>query len=123
MIGADGLITFVDRLRDCIRRRGQNISAVEIEAVIESLPEVAAVAVSADIPGAEDEILLALVATSGAVIDCASIMRRATERLPRFAVPRYIRIMEDLPTTATGKCSAPCSASRERPARTICREA
>ncbi len=106
MIGADGLITFVDRLKDCIRRRGQNISAVEIEAVIEGLPgiaEVAAVAVPADIPGAEDEILLALVATSGEVIDCASIMRRATERLPRFAVPRYIRIMEDLPKTATGK--------------------
>ena len=54
MIGADGLITFVDRLKDCIRRRGQNISAVEIEAVIEGLPgiaEVAAVAVPADIPG------------------------------------------------------------------------
>lgn len=106
MAGADGLITYIDRLKDCIRRRGQNISAIEIEAVVEGLPgvaEAAAVAVPADIPGAEDEVLLALVATSGAVIDCDSVMRRAAEQLPRFARPRYVRIMEELPKTATGK--------------------
>ncbi len=106
MAGADGLITYVDRLKDCIRRRGQNISAIEIEAVVEGMPgiaEAAAVAVPADIPGTEDEILLALVATSGETIDCDSVMRRAAEQLPRFARPRYLRIMEELPKTATGK--------------------
>lgn len=106
MCGVDGLITYIDRLKDCIRRRGQNISAIEIEAVVEGLPgigEAAAVAVPADVPGAEDEILLAIVATRGAIIDCCSVMRGAAEQLPRFARPRYIRIMEELPKTATGK--------------------
>lgn len=106
MAGADGLITYVDRLKDCIRRRGQNISAVEIEAVVEGLPgvaEAAAVAVPADLPGAEDEVLLTLVPVAGAVIDRDAVMRRAAEQLPRFARPRYLRIADELPKTATGK--------------------
>ena len=105
-MGTDGLVTYIDRLKDCIRRRGQNISAVEIEAVIETLPgiaEAAAVAVPSDIPGAEDEILLTLVPVSGEAIDCRALMRSAAEKLPRFAVPRFIRIAEELPKTSTGK--------------------
>lgn len=105
-IGVEGLVTYIDRLKDCIRRRGQNISAVEIEAVVEGLPgiaEAAAVAVPSDIPGTEDEVLLVLVPIPGETIDCYAVMRRAAEQLPRFARPRYVRVTEELPKTATGK--------------------
>ena len=102
----DGLITFVDRIKDCIRRRGENISAWEIEAVVQGLPgiaEVAAFAVPSDVPGAEDEVMLAVVPNLGAPVDCDAIYRLASEQLPRFAAPRYIRVMAELPKTATGK--------------------
>lgn len=101
-----GLITFVDRIKDCIRRRGENISATEVEAVVGQLPgvhEVAAYAVPAQGPGGEDEVMLALVASAGATLDMAQIVRQASAQLPRFAKPRYLRQMNELPKTATGK--------------------
>lgn len=103
---ADGLITFVDRIKDCIRRRGENISASEVEEVVATLPgieEVAAYAVPSDVPGGEDEIMLALVPKDGATIDGAEILRIASGKLPRFAKPRFVKLVESLPKTATGK--------------------
>ncbi|RYX93442.1 MAG: long-chain fatty acid--CoA ligase [Comamonadaceae bacterium] len=103
---ADGLITFIDRIKDCIRRRGENISASEVEAVVATMPgvaEVAAYAVPSDIQGAEDEVMLALVAGPGVTLDAPDIVRRAGEQLPRFARPRFVRVIEALPKTATGK--------------------
>jgi len=103
---ADGLVTFVDRIKDCIRRRGENISATEIEAVVERLPgvaEVAAYAVPSDIAGGEDEVMLAVVADPGCAVSLADIARQADELLPRFAKPRYLRLIDSLPKTATGK--------------------
>lgn len=103
---ADGLITFVDRIKDCIRRRGENISATEVEEVVAGLPgikEVAAYAVPSDVPGGEDEVMLALVAKDGATIDGAEILRTAASQLPRFAAPRFVKFVKALPKTATGK--------------------
>lgn len=103
---ADGLVTFIDRIKDCIRRRGENISATQIEAIVEQLPgiaEVAAYAVPSDLPGAEDEVMLALVAQPGASIDSRAIVELAGDRLPRFARPRYVKVVDKLPKTATGK--------------------
>jgi crotonobetaine/carnitine-CoA ligase len=103
---ADGLVTFVDRIKDCIRRRGENISAAEVEQVVAVLPgieEVAAYAVPSDIPGAEDEVMLALVAAPGTRLDAAAILRAAADTLPRFARPRYVKVVDSLPKTATGK--------------------
>jgi len=102
----NGLITFVDRIKDCIRRRGENISATEVENVVGQIPgiqEVAAYAVPADGPGNEDEVMLALVASEGMILDPADIVRKATEMLPKFAKPRFVRLMDSLPKTATGK--------------------
>lgn len=102
----DGLITFVDRIKDCIRRRGENISAAEVEEVVSGLPgvaEVAAYAVPSDIPGGEDEVMLSIVPRLGTPLDGAEIASRAAERLPRFAKPRYVRLVQELPKTATGK--------------------
>ncbi len=103
---ADGLITYVDRIKDCIRRRGENISATEVEAVVHALPgiaEVAAYATPSDIPGGEDEVMLALVAKEGSVVDPCEIVRLATLQLPRFAAPRFVKLVPSLPKTATGK--------------------
>lgn len=106
MRNVDGLITFVDRIKDCIRRRGENISATEVETVVGELPgvhEVAAYAVPADGPGSEDEVMLALVPVEGTRLDPAEIVSLASAQLPRFAKPRFIRVLDSLPKTATGK--------------------
>ncbi len=103
---ADGLVTFVDRIKDCIRRRGENISAAEVERAVGSLPgvvEVAAYAVPSDLPGGEDELMLALVFAPGHEATLASIGEQADALLPRFAKPRFLRRMDELPKTATGK--------------------
>jgi carnitine-CoA ligase len=60
-MSADGYVTFIDRIRDCIRRRAENISAADIETTVGSLPgvmEAVAFAVPSDIEGGEDEIML-----------------------------------------------------------------
>ena len=77
-----------------------------VEAVVQGLPdiaEVAAFAVPSDVPGAEDEVMLAVVPNLGALVDCDAVYRLASEQLRRFAAPRYIRVMVELPKTATGK--------------------
>jgi carnitine-CoA ligase len=103
---ASGLVTFIDRIKDCIRRRGENISATEVEDIVCELPgvaEVAAYAVPSDLPGGEDEVMLALVEQPGSNVDLSAVARMAAERLPRFAAPRYIKVVAELPKTATGK--------------------
>lgn len=103
-----GLVTFVDRIKDTIRRRGENIAAAEVEALVATLPgvaEVAACAVASDIVGGEDELLLAVIPRPGVRIDPADLGAQAEALLPRFARPRFIRIVESLPMTATGKVS------------------
>jgi crotonobetaine/carnitine-CoA ligase len=102
----DGYITFVDRMKDCIRRRGENISSFEVEAAIERLAgvtEVAAYAVPADIEGGEDEIMLAVVPAPGAEVTAAEVAAQAEKELPRYAQPRFIEILPELPKTPTGK--------------------
>lgn len=103
---ADGLVTYIDRLDDCIRRRGQNISPSEIEASLAHLPdiaEVAAYAVNSDIPGAEAEIVLAIVKSTGSSASAQEIGEQAQAALPRFARPRYVRLLDALPKTPTAK--------------------
>lgn len=105
-VNDDGSISFVDRIKDCIRRRGENISPGEIEALVLDIPgiaEVVAYAVDSDIPGAEDEIMLAVVSGDGTPLALGTIGELASARLPRFAKPRYIAQFAELPKTATGK--------------------
>ena len=102
----DGLFTFIDRIRDTIRRRGHNISASEIEeaiAQIDGVAEVAAYPVPSDVDGGEDEVMLAIVARDGTALDAVAVGRQAAGRLPRFASPRYVRLVDGLPKTGTGK--------------------
>ena len=101
-----GVFTFVDRLKDCIRRRGENIAAGEVENLLAGLPgvaEIAAYAVPSELAGGEDELMLAIVAAPGATPDLAALGEAAEQLLPRFARPRYLLQVDELPKTATGK--------------------
>jgi crotonobetaine/carnitine-CoA ligase len=101
---ADGAFRFVDRIKDAIRRRGENISSFEVEQVLLSHAAVASCAVyPVRSELAEDEVMAALVACEGAHIDPVELARFCEGRLPYFAVPRYIDVLPDLPRTENGK--------------------
>ncbi len=95
---------FVDRLKDVIRRRGENISSVEIENEVCAHPairEAAALAVPAE--EGEDEVLVAISAVPGSAIDPLELFAFLQERLAYFMLPRFIRVLPDLPKTPSGK--------------------
>lgn len=100
----DGWFGFIDRLSDSIRRRGENISSVEVEHAILSHPDVENVAVFA-VPSefAEDEVMAAVVPRADRDIAAQEIVRHCEPRLAYFAIPRYLEVMEQLPTTSNGK--------------------
>lgn len=97
---AGGNCYFADRIKDAIRRRGENISSYELEAVVGSHPavrEVAAVAV----PGAvgEDDVLVVLVLVEGAELDPEDLLHYLVPRLPHYMVPRFVDVAAELPRT------------------------
>src|SRR4029453_9192791 len=101
---ADGAFRFVDRIKDAIRRRGENVSSYEVEQVLQSHPAVAAVAVyPVRSELAEDEVMAALVARPGATLDPAELVRFCAPRLPYFAIPRFVDVVAELPRTENGK--------------------
>jgi crotonobetaine/carnitine-CoA ligase len=103
-VDAQGEYFFVDRLKDAIRRRGENISSFEIEAEVMAHPrvrELAAVAVACE--DGEDEVLIAVAEVEGAALDPAELIRFLLPRMPHFMVPRYVRLVPELPKTPTQK--------------------
>jgi crotonobetaine/carnitine-CoA ligase len=101
---ADGAFRFVDRIKDAIRRRGENVSSYEVEQVLLSHADVAGAAVfPVRSELAEDEVMAAIVAALDRRIDCAALARFCEARLPKFAVPRYIEVLDELPRTENGK--------------------
>ena len=106
VMDGDGWVTFVDRTKDCIRRRGENISSFEVESAIARLAgvaEVAAYAVPAGEEGTEDEVMLSVVVKPGSGLDAPGVAAHADRVLPRFARPRYIQLVDALPKTPTAK--------------------
>jgi crotonobetaine/carnitine-CoA ligase len=101
---ADGYFRFVDRLKDAIRRRGENISSFEVEQVLLSHPEVGHVAVF-PVPSelAEDEVMAAVVRRPGCALTAPALADFCRPRLPYFAVPRFIEFVDELPATESGK--------------------
>ena len=101
---ADGNFYFVDRLKDAIRWRGENVSSFEVEREVNAHPAVlesAGVAVPSK--HGEDEIMVHVVLNEGAALLPHELYEYLWERAPRFMVPRYIRIADALPKTETGK--------------------
>jgi len=100
----NGYFRFVDRLKDAIRRRGENVSSYEVEQVLLSHPSIETAAVFAVKSAlAEDEVMAAVVPRGGHTIDPLDLIRYCEPRLPYFAVPRYLDIVSDLPKTENGK--------------------
>jgi crotonobetaine/carnitine-CoA ligase len=101
---ADGAFRFIDRIKDAIRRRGENISSYEVEQVLLAHPAVAEAAVyPVRSELAEDEVMAALVARRDASLDVVGLWRFCETRLPHFAVPRYLDVVAALPRTENGK--------------------
>lgn len=103
-IDNDGYLFFVDRKKDSIRRRGENISSIELEAVLGRHPEVEAsafFAVKCDEP--EDAVAVAVKLRTGATADAANLIAFCSKNMPRYAIPRFVRFVDTYPQTASGK--------------------
>jgi len=100
----EGYFYFVDRMKDAMRRRGENISSFEVEAEVVAYPEVreaAAYAVPSDL--GEDDVMISVAPVAGKTIDPKVLIEFLGERMPYFMVPRYIRVLDELPKTPSSK--------------------
>jgi crotonobetaine/carnitine-CoA ligase len=98
----DGYLYFVDRLKDAIRRKGENISSYEVEQILLKNPKIAEViVVPAPSEVGEDEVMAVIV--PGVDLTPEEVIEYSKENMPHFWVPRYIRFVDNLPRTPTGK--------------------
>jgi crotonobetaine/carnitine-CoA ligase len=104
---AEGWFYFVDRYKDALRRRGENISSYEVEQGLLSHPgvlEVAVVGVAAESEAGEDEVMAVVVPDpAGPGVTAAELWAWCEGRVPAFAVPRYVRFADTLPKTPSEK--------------------
>ncbi|QUR68372.1 AMP-binding protein [Mycobacterium spongiae] len=97
-------LTYVDRVKDSVRRRGENVSSVEVEATVMRHPavaEAAAVGVPSDV--GEDDILLIVTLRGGGALDCAELLDFCAARMPYFCVPRFVEPVDELPKNEIGR--------------------
>ena len=101
---ADGHYRFVDRMKDMIRRRGENVSSWEVEQVLLDHPAIAACAVY-PLPSdlGEDEVAAAVQFEPGCALDPVDIIRHCEGKMAYFAIPRFVRIVAEMPLTENGK--------------------
>jgi crotonobetaine/carnitine-CoA ligase len=101
---ADGNYYFVDRIKDAIRRRGENISSFEVESEVvafHAIREAAVVAVKSEV--SEDEVMAVVALKDGSSLDPAELIAFLRPRMAHFMIPRYVRIVDTLPRTPTQK--------------------
>ena len=100
----DGNWYFLDRMKDALRRRGENVSSFEVESVINEHPAVLESAVVAvPSPLTEDDIKAVIVLREGTPVEPEELLRFLIDRLPYFMVPRYLEYVAELPKTPTQK--------------------
>jgi crotonobetaine/carnitine-CoA ligase len=99
---AAGWLFYAGRGKDSVRRRGINISAWEVERVVNAHPDVEESAL-VGVPAAigDDELLLYVRPVSGRSLDASSLIGWCEPRLPHFQVPRYVAFVDDFPRTPT----------------------
>jgi crotonobetaine/carnitine-CoA ligase len=101
---ANGYLYFVDRKKDYLRRRGENISSFEVETGLRAHPSVADVAVHAVFSDAgEDDVKATIVLKDGHTLSEQDMCHWAIERLPYFTIPRYFEFRKDLPRNSVGR--------------------
>ncbi|WP_396954169.1 AMP-binding enzyme [Neobacillus niacini] len=99
-IDEDGYLYFLDRKKDTIRRRGENISSYEVERIINKHPKVldsAAVGVPSEIT--EEEVLAVVIVKDGEDLKPEELLDFCQSRMAYFAVPRYVRFVSEFPRT------------------------
>jgi crotonobetaine/carnitine-CoA ligase len=100
----EGFFYFIDRKKDAIRRRGENISSFEVEGLVNAHPRVLeSAAIPAPSELGEDEVMICVVPKAEGDLRPEELMRFCSERMPAFMRPRYIRILPALPKTPTEK--------------------
>ena len=102
----NGWYYFVDRVKDALRRRGENISSFEVEEAVKLHPAVAqaaVVGVRADEEAGEDEVMAFVILEPGGTAPYEDIAAHCERELPDFMVPRYLEIVDEFPLTATEK--------------------
>ena len=100
----DGNLTYVDRAKDSLRRRGENVSSVEVEQTVMRHPavaEAAAVGIPSDL--GEDDILVVVTLSDGATVDFADLLDFCSARMPYFCVPRYLETIDEIPKNVIGR--------------------
>lgn len=101
---ADGFFYFVDRKKDYIRRRGENISSFEVESTFSNHPDIEDLAVHAvPSPVGEDDVKLTAILRAGATTTPEELCRWSLSELPYYAVPRYIEFRDQLPKNPQGR--------------------
>ena len=100
----EGRLYFVDRVSDSLRRRGENISSMEVEDVVNQHPAVMECAVfPVWAEESEQEVMVNVVAQPAARFDPVEFARFCNERMPYFMVPRYVDVVKEIPKTPTGE--------------------
>ena len=103
-LDSDRNLTYVDRVKDSLRRRGENVSSVEIETTVMRHPavlEAAAVGIPSEL--GEDDILVVLTLRPQATLDHAALLDFCAARMPYFCVPRYLEVLDEIPKTIIGR--------------------
>jgi carnitine-CoA ligase len=103
-LDGDGNLTYVDRVKDSLRRRGENVSSVEVETTVMRHPavaEAAAVAVPSDL--GEDDILVVVTLQPDANFNHAELLDFCSARMPYFCVPRYLEVLDEIPRNVIGR--------------------
>jgi crotonobetaine/carnitine-CoA ligase len=101
---ADGHYRFIDRMKDSIRRRGENVSSWEVEQVLQAHPAIAACAIY-PLPSelGEDEVAAAIQLEPGHALEPTEVIRHCEGQIAYFAIPRFVRFVTELPLTENGK--------------------
>lgn len=105
-IDEDGYLWFQDRKKDALRRRGENISAFEVESAILRHPavlEVAAYGIRTSQEGGDDEVAISVVRKPDTSVDEFELIEFCGSMLPYFVVPRFIEFLGELPRTPNQK--------------------
>ncbi len=95
---------FVDRVKDAIRRRGENISSFEVEADVLRHPavrEAAAIGVASEL--GEEDVMIVVAPVPGSTVEPEELLQFLLARMAHFMVPRYVRVIPELPKTPTAK--------------------
>jgi crotonobetaine/carnitine-CoA ligase len=103
-LDSEGNLTYVDRVKDSLRRRGENVSSVEVETTVMRHPavlEAAAVGIPSDL--GEDDILVAVALRPDVTLDYAELLDFCSARMPYFCVPRYLEVVDELPKNVIGR--------------------